>query len=368
MFSCVATYITHMKEIRGAVIIVGGAIGAGFISGAELVRFFHTQYFFFPVLISSLLFSVQCAFFLWLGKKYGGYEGALRSIFGRASSAIKAIILVLALIPCAGMLAGLDALLPNLKPLASILGIFVTAAVIARGIRGISLVNLILVPLLLIFVFAYGGGQIADFYPVLPKNFAGFGGGVVYAGMNVFLIAPVLLETGKDVKRPHCAAFFAAIVITATAFTILGTIYRAGEGALESEMPFLYVMQGKRAFSVMVALAIMTSLASSLYPLMEACGQFQGYKKYAAKTLILLAAFALSRFGLTGIVSIFYPVEGILGLFLSAFCVLHEKFLKQHDKKVHHRRKQTENDGRAHYKIQLKDLPTVHDEISKSSP
>ena len=61
-----------MGILEGALFIVGGAIGAGFISGAELVRFFHTQNFFLPVLLSCLLFFAQCALFLSLGKRHGG--------------------------------------------------------------------------------------------------------------------------------------------------------------------------------------------------------------------------------------------------------------------------------------------------------
>ncbi|MDE6676153.1 MAG: hypothetical protein K2K12_00370, partial [Clostridia bacterium] len=103
-----------MGILRGAMFIIGTSIGAGFLSGAELVRFFHTEHFFYPVMLSAFFFFLVSTFYLHLGKKYGGFAGALNALFGRGAKAIKIIISLSSFIPCAGMLAGLDALLPSL--------------------------------------------------------------------------------------------------------------------------------------------------------------------------------------------------------------------------------------------------------------
>lgn len=357
-----------MKGLRGICIIIGGAIGAGFISGAELIRFFHTQYFFFPVMLSALFFFLQCALFLWLGRTHGGYEGALNILFKRAAPAVRAVIVLCAFIPCAGMLAGLDALLPALKPLLSLTGLLLSAAVLQRGTGGISFVNLLLVPILLGFVFMCGSGEKAFYYPLLPEGTTGFFGGALYAGMNAFLLAPVLLDAGRDVKNPVLLSAVAAAVIALSALTILGCVYREGAGALNAEMPFLYVMRGEAVFSVAVALAVMTSLASSLYPLMQSCNRFKRRKKYAAKACVLLAAFCISRLGFVGIISLLYPVLGGLGLLLSMFCALNEYLFKQHHKKVHSSGENAENQRCAHHKIEPEHLPTVHDEVAQPRP
>ncbi len=348
--------------------MVGGAVGAGFISGAELVRFFHTRSFFFPVLLSAALFFLQCALFLRLGRRYGGYENTLRALFGRGAAAVGAAVSLLCLIPCAGMLAGLDALLPSAAPLLSAGGLLLTALLLTRGTKGISILNLILVPVLLVFVFAFGGGQPHDFLPTAAEGISPFGGGALYAGMNAFLLAPVLLDIGREIEKPLLSSAVAALVIAAASFAIMGSIYRAGGEALQAEMPFLYVMRGRKAFSCMVAIAIMTSLASSLYPPLKACEKLAGIKKFAAKAGVLFAAFALSRLGLSGIVGYFYPIEGGLGLALSVFGVLHEQFFKKRHEKVHSRRKDAEDDRRAHHEIELEHLPAVHDEVPKSRP
>ena len=188
----------------------------------------------------------------------------------------------------------------------------------------------------------------------------------MYAGLNMFLIAPVLMDAGVQMKRPALSALLAGALVFVAACCILGKIYGGGEEALRAEMPFLYVMRGKRVFSVAVALAILTSLVSSLYPLLAACGRISGKKKYAAEGGVLLAAFGLSRMGLGGIVSYLYPVLGFFGLTLSVLCVFHDYFFKQHHQKVHSRRKQAQKEGGAHHKVELKHLPAVYDEVTES--
>lgn len=343
--------------------IVGTSLGAGFLSGAELVRFFGAERFFPSVLISFAVFFLLSTLFLSLGKRHGGYDGAL-TIFGRGKSAIKLILSALSFIPCAGMLAGLDALLPKVSPLPSIFGLILVLLFLRKGMKGIGVLNSVLVPALLLFVFYSAKGGLVFSYPALSGK---LWLGIVYAGMNVLLGVPVLLDAGKSMKKPILSAALAALVIAVCALCVLGVIYREGAGAIFAELPFLYAMRNSRLFYIASALAILTSLASMLYPLLSLCANIRSKgKKNAARGGILLAAFALSRMGLTGIVKYFYPAMGFLGLSFSVICVLYEYFFKKHDQEVHCRRKDTKNHSRAHHKIELKHLPTVHDEVSES--
>ena len=351
-----------MDTWRAAFVLIGTSIGAGFISGAELVRFFGGGY------LAALFFSCACffaanAFFLKLGQKYGGYEGVLRALFGRGEAVAEALFLCVAFVPCAGMLAGLDALFPAAAPLASLAGLALVLLFLARGTRGLALLNSCLVPLLLLFVVWYGRGSFALSAPLTGK---GALDALLYAGMNVAFSLPVLCETGKSVRHPVWAAGWAALAIFACAVLILSAVSRAGTAG--ASMPFLAAVGQSRLFGAAVACAVLTSLASALYPLLAACRRVRGRKKYAAEAAVLLAAFALSRLGLSGVVRMLYPAVGAFGVFFSAFCVFYERFLQKHHKKVHPRRQNAEDKGRAHHKVELKHLPAVHDEVSEPRP
>lgn len=350
-----------MGVLRGAFFIVGGTIGAGFITGAELVRFFGSDRFFLRLLLSMGLFFLLSFLFLRLGKKYGGFSGVLKLF--RCGRLVQAAVLFSAFISSAGMLAGLDALLPSAAPILSLCGLLVSVFFVAKGMDGISKLNLFLVPLLLGFVFFYAGKGLVFFY---PRGVALRWGWLLHAGMNAFLLFPVLTDAGMRMKKPLCSSALAALFVLTAGICILGSVYREGSSAINAELPFLYVARGK-FFSVAVGLAILTSLVSSLYPLLTACDLLKS-KKTAAKIFTLLAAFCLSRVGLKGIVSVLYPVIGGAGLFVSALCILYNYLFKKHHKEIHARGKDAENDGGAHHEIKFEHLPAVHDKVSESRP
>ena len=352
-----------MGALRGAFFILGGAIGAGFISGAELVHFFHTKYYLWRVLAASAVFALLARCYLFLGKKYGGFAGATEALFGRAAKGIRAALSLCAFVPCAGMLAGLDALLPRAAPLLSSAGLLLCAAVAVRGTKAIGWLNTALVPALVLFVFCAGGGATA-----LPPAGTGRGFGVVYAGMNGFLLAPVLMDAGREMKRPLASALLASAAMGGCAAVILRRVFGEGANAIAAEMPFLYAMRGAKLFPFAVALAILTSLAASLYPLFALAEGLPRTKKIAAKSLVLFAAFGLSRLGLKGIVRFLYPAEGYLGLAFSAVCVLYDRLFEQRHKEIHPRGEQAEDAGGAHHEVELEHLPAVHDEIPEPRP
>ncbi len=352
-----------MGVLCGALFIVGSTIGAGFITGAELVRFFGGSGFLVPLILSSLLFFLLTALHLHLGKKHGGAAGVF-ALFGRGEMFVRFVVLICAFVSTAGMLAGLDALLPSLSPLCSLAGLAIACFFIARGVGGISKFNFVLVPLLIAFVFFYARGGLAFRYPCAA---GGGWGWFLYAGMNVFFMAPVLMDAGKEMKRPLLSSLLAAGIVFSAALCILGSVCREGANAISSEMPFLAVAKGK-IFSVAVGLAILTSLVSSLYTPFSLCNTLGGRKKIAAKGAVVLAAFLLSRLGLKGIVGGIYPFIGGTGILFSALCVLYEELFEKRDKGVHARGKHAENAGRAHHEVELEHLPAIDDEIPEARP
>lgn len=350
-----------MGVVRATLFLVGVSIGAGFISGAELVSFLACEYVLWAIALFAIAFFLLCFQLLSLGKKYGGYEGAFRALFKRKSGAALWIMPLFSLFPCAGMLSGLDALLPRLTPLPSLVGIAVVLIVLRFGMKGMSWLNLVLVPVLLLIIFT-GGRPLSYDDPTL--RFGGFGW-LSYAGMNVFLALPTLLDAGREIKSPLFASLCSSVVTAIVAAVVLGQIVYEGANALQAELPLLYVMRESVFFYLVSALAIFSSLTASVYALFQCCRNQKGRAAIARKTAALCLAFALSRLGLNKIVTFVYPVFGFFGIVFSLFCLLHEYFFKKHDKKVHSCGKQTENQRRRHDKIEAEHLPAVHDQVAE---
>ena len=116
---------------------VGTVIGAGFVSGRELLQFFGC--FRLPDLcFAGALFFGGFFLFLKLGGKFGGFEGALAGVFGKFAPAVKGILLFGSFVSCAGMLSAADALLPKAAPFLSLVFLALSCAVSERGLSGIG--------------------------------------------------------------------------------------------------------------------------------------------------------------------------------------------------------------------------------------
>ena len=94
--------------LQAAFIIIGSVVGAGFISGGELVRFFPTSNYLPYVYAAGVLFFAYFALLLACGKKYGGFDGVLSALFQKFAPAVHAVFGLCCFVICATMLAGID--------------------------------------------------------------------------------------------------------------------------------------------------------------------------------------------------------------------------------------------------------------------
>ncbi len=351
-----------MRYLRAVTVIVGAVVGAGFLSGVELVKFFPSEQFFLALSLFLFLLLFEVLFALKIGQRYGGFQGAIEGIFPRRAPVVYFVFFLSSLLSCASMMAGMDGFFPSFSPFGSLCSCALALLALKWGARGISTLSSLLTPVVLVFLLVKGSGALSFSYPIFTGS--GLFKGALYAGYNGFLSFPVLCEMGKNLKkraRTVCS-FVAILLIGWCAAVVLGKVFREGANALLSPLPFLYAMKGSKFFSVASGMALFVCLAQSGFTLLSACERLP-VKKTAAKGVSLAAAFALSRVGFNTLAGSFYPVLGSFGLMFSAFCIFHEEFFQKHHKKVHRGGKNAQNAGRAHHQVQLKHLPAVHDKI-----
>lgn len=237
--------------LQAAFIIIGSVVGAGFISGGELVRFFPTSNYLPYVYAAGVLFFAYFALLLACGKKYGGFDGVLSALFQKFAPAVHAVFGLCCFVICATMLAGIDSVffeafgIPKSVPVLSAAVLAAVFFICRKGIGGIGKVNFVLVPVILVFVVAFAftekGGEY-DF--TMADNSRGLLYTLLYVGMNAFLAAPVVCDLGKSAP-PLPVSLTASFCIAFCAALILGVICREGANALGADMPLLYVV-GKR--------------------------------------------------------------------------------------------------------------------------
>lgn len=377
--------------------LFGAVVGAGFMTGAELVRFFPLCAAFAHAAVAAGLFAACFLLLFDAGRKCGGFEGALRCC-GRAAPVFRALLHFASFITCAAMLAGLDGAvrtgfgLHYALPVAALCALPAMFFVARRGMRGVAALSAALVPVMAAVFAARAGDIPAGFTPSSPQDaFTSLTGVCLYAAMNCFLAAPLACDAGREgAGRGGCIA--AAALIGFCIAAALGAVARAGTAG--EEMPFLAAGGGGPA-AVACICAVLTTLFSSFYPLARAAEQYSAEKggkerhkkrkeehtagaergtkesralpvrerAAAVQAGLCAGAFLLSLCGLSGLVRAVYPLIGMAG---AAFFLLlaarrlpsllssspaQQQLFRQRHQGVHARGQQAEDGGRRHHQV-----------------
>ena len=377
--------------------LFGAVVGAGFMTGAELVRFFPLCAAFAHAAVAAGLFAACFLLLFDAGRKCGGFEGALRCC-GRAAPVFRALLHFASFITCAAMLAGLDGAvrtgfgLRYALPVAALCALPAMFFVARRGMRGVAALSAALVPVMAAVFAARAGDIPAGFTPSSPQDaFASLTGVCLYAAMNCFLAAPLACDAGREgAGRGGCIA--AAALVGFCIAAALGAVARAGTAG--EEMPFL-AAGGGGLTAVACICAVLTTLFSSFYPLARAAEQYSAEKEgkgrhkkrkeehaadaergtkesralpvreraAAVQAGLCAGAFLLSLCGFSGIVRAVYPLIGMAG---AAFFLLlaarrlpsllssspaQQQLFRQRHQGVHARGQQAEDGRRRHHQV-----------------
>ena len=378
--------------------LFGAVVGAGFMTGAELVRFFPLRAAFAHAAVAAGLFAACFLLLFDAGRKCGGFEGALRCC-GRAAPVFRALLHFASFITCAAMLAGLDGAvrtgfgLRYALPVAALCALPAMFFVARRGMRGVAALSAALVPVMAAVFAARAGDIPAGFTPSSPQSaFTSLTGVCLYAAMNCFLAAPLACDAGREgAGRGGCIA--AAALIGFCIAAALGAVARAGTAG--EEMPFL-AAGGGGLTAVACICAVLTTLFSSFYPLARAAEQYSAEKggkgrhkkrkeehaagaergtkesralpvrerAAAVQAGLCAGAFLLSLCGLSGLVRAVYPLIGMAG---AAFFILlaarrlpsllppsspaQQQLFRQRHQGVHARGQQAEDGRRRHHQV-----------------
>ena len=96
--------------VSSSFIVIGSVIGAGFISGREIVSFFSGAMLIPSVYMVGLIFFLFTMILFRIGEQFGEETRANRAVFGKFYPLLEGVILFSCMISVCSMLAGLDAL------------------------------------------------------------------------------------------------------------------------------------------------------------------------------------------------------------------------------------------------------------------
>jgi len=317
---------------------IGTVVGAGFATGREIMQFF-TRFGHWGV---PMIF-VATALFVWLGTRTmlisarigaRSYEDLNRHLFGeRWGVWVSRLMLVVLLGANAVMLAGAGTIFAEQLGLNYQLGLLVTVigcfVFLHRGMSGILAINTAVVPLMTAFGLYIAFRMLGD-----PGSLEGLarrtdasllGAGLspfLYAAYNLTMAQAVLAPLGSVVRDPRTIRRGAAIGGLG-----IGLMLLAGHVSMSARMPDIARYEIPiggiaqelggwihSAYVLIVFLEIFTTLVSDQYGIaLQLQARFH-WPQPAASAALLAVCFAASQFGFGTLLSVLYPLFGVLCL------------------------------------------------------
>ena len=332
----------YMKNILKIVfVIIGTLIGAGFASGKEIYTFFYSygEKGIFGIIISSLLIGIIIYNSLRIikEKEIDNYKEFLDEITPKGKNknfkkVIQKIINLFILISFYIMISGFGAYCNQQFSINPFIGSTILAIIswltIRKDIKGVVLLNEIIVPILIIFLIVI---EILNITQIDILNLSGYIiqtnhsnyilSGILYSSYNAILLIPVLitlknyLTEKKDISKISIIVTIITIILSIIIFTIL---IKVDVNIENLEMPVAYVISNiypylKIIYAIILLSSILTTSISLGNSFIENVAK-EKKKKTKILNFICISSVLVSGIGFSNLVNNLYPIFGFLGL------------------------------------------------------
>lgn len=319
-----------IKSLKLSAVIIGSIIGAGFLSGKEVVVFFNGQD---PLITCGIIF-LTFFFIIFFFLKFS------EIIDENAFIVLKAVLLCGNFIISAGMLSAIDGVFylrfPIFKgiPVFSIISLLLASLVAINGQRGLEKANCFLIPVivlvLIITVALVPNKTIVSSGKIVPNKI------ISYCGLNLTLILPLLSRLGanEDKKVLIISSLISALTVALGLLVIFSLISGLDVSVLSSDLPILKSLEGNAViyfvYVCILIFGILTSTFGAYYPLFNFFSD--GFWGSVGKIFLCVSLFIFSRLTFSTVVAEIYPVFGFCG-FIVIVILIFSRFVSPKTKR-----------------------------------
>ena len=328
-----------INNLKVIFVIIGTLIGAGFASGKEIYTFFFSygEKGIISIIISSILIGIIIYDVLQIinKKEIKKYENFLDDITSKnkkikIQKAIALIINIFMLVSFYIMITGFGAYCNQQFELKPIIGSIILATIcyifLNKDIKGVILLNQILVPVLILFVVIIGTLNFSQIdllnlsdYIVQKNNANWLVSGILYSSYNAILLVPVLITLQKYIKsqKQISQISISVTIITLTlSLMIFFMLVKVDVNIENLEMPVAYVISNiypyfKWMYAIILPASILTTAISLGNSFVENMTK-RSRKKII--NLMCISSILVSGIGFSNLINILYPLFGYLGL------------------------------------------------------
>ena len=316
-----------MRIVFAVGLILGCFMGAGFVSGREVACYFSQfgNVSYISCVLCGLLFFLLTMLFFAISKKVKSTGEFVSVYFRKNSRLIEWLFAICILILTGSMLAGTFSLAKSLNYnqfLIVLITILLVYFVVTNNIKGLSIVNTILVPfLILILMLTIKGGktEINSCNNVLVSLLSG----ATYVFVNIVSLGLLIIEIGHrySSRERFFISLICSIIIT---ILLLGINYSIiSNGLCNNVMPNLVLSNSNKilniAMQICIYLGLFTTLISNVFLLSRFIFKYVS-NRYLSTIIALILGLLISFFGfdnLVGYIYIFIGIVGVLIVFIS---------------------------------------------------
>ena len=332
------------KVIQAVCVIIGTIIGAGFASGKEIYLFFNVYgekgiigIITASILTGVIIYKVLIKLRSLEGSNYKEYLSEME-INPKIKEVLNIIINIFLLMSFYIMVAGFCAYFKQEFNVPTIVvGVLVSLAcymTFMNNIEGVTKINTVLIPFLILMIVLMGlkVGKINIVQNIneitIKTNW--FLSSLEYASYNSILLIPMLIGLKKYTdKKEKIIAFIASSIFAILSIVLYKILQSAGSDIQNIELPLIYIVNKfgsiyKYIYGIVIVSAIYTSAIAAGYGFIENCSKTK--ERYKTICIFLcITAIPMSKLGFSNLVTLLYPVFGLLGLIQVIYIVLTRK-------------------------------------------
>ena len=327
-----------MKKIgRIIFVIIGTIIGAGFASGKEIYLFFfrHQKHGLYGLILASCFIgSIIYMIFKLVDKgNINNYSDFLKNICGYGKRinnilfySIQFIIRIFLLISFYIMIAGFGAYFEQELGINKIIGTGIICILcyysFKKKTKGLIKINTIFVPILILLILYFGIKNPYNYenatYNITNIKNNWITNSIIYSSYNSIILIPILitLKNNKITKKENILiSILCTILLFVLGKTIFFLLFNLNN-IQNLEIPTIVAVSKcnfiyRYIFGIVLLISIFTSCISCGYAYLE---DFEKEKYEKRNKIICLSSIFISQIGFSKLVSMLYPVFGILGI------------------------------------------------------
>jgi uncharacterized membrane protein YkvI len=319
--------------IKWMFLILGTMIGAGYASGRELWEFFGFESG-LAIGIFTVIFSISVYVIMKISyeEKSNHFFPVLERLIGRKLSYVYDVLIILYLfsttiVMIAGGGATLEAFSVPYWVGILFFSVLLVLLFLGNSSNGIIRLNIFIIPMLVLGLFfallSFNISHHHSWVLDLTKQY-NWPAAFTFTSLNVLSLLAVLSAIGreiKELKEAKVASIGSGIILGVISFIYNETLVQGADYLAEYEIPLFAILKGSSFavflfMSIMLWFAIYTTAVSGIFGLASRFKEFMNLPFWLMAFVLVLLMIPFTRFGFANLISILYPLYGLINLYL----------------------------------------------------